>query len=494
MKPKHKLLVLLSIIVCFFIAHTAFAETVTSLQLKVETDKQEYNVGEEITYKITVSNTSDLVAKNVVVTSSIPDGLKVTSLDTKVEGNKVTWNIAKINPKSDASLEFKAMVEKKVVDPVQPPVVDPVQPPVVNTDATKVTMTGIQTKTTETAAPKTGDDTNFLGYYILLGFSTGVLTVGIRGLRKKNITKELTALFVLVLILPTFSTALAETQNEANTETVTNTYKLVINNKEYVIATTATATMEEPPAPGTVSGKISNAINGGPVEGLTLKIREGENNTTGEVVKTVTTNADGNYEAVLLEGNYTIEISGEGFITTTINITVIGNQIVGDLNGAISPVFGEGIRVVLTWGGLEESMDLDSYLNGPKANYEDGRFVVYWSDDYYIDELNEVNLDDDDTDSYGPETVTVIKHISSGFYVYGVHNYTANQIDNALSNSGAKVDVYSGNKLLYTFYVPTNTDGNVWKVFEIHNGEINSINEIVYDEDFSGDELVPTPI
>lgn len=480
MKFRIKLIVLLSFLFCFLISHTTFAED-SVLQINVTTDKQTYNEGDEVTYKLNVTNTSNLIAKNIVVTSTIPEGLKVTSPETTVEGNKVIWNLEKINPTSNANLEFKALIQK---------VENPVTPPPTNVDNTVVKPIPV-TATASSTAPTTGDDTNLLGFYVLLVFSAGILTVGIRGLKGKSVKKELTALFILALLLPSSSPVNAQPATESQIATASFSHKLVVNNKEYVVTTTVEATMEEPPAPGTVSGTISNAIDGEFVEGLTLKFRAGENNTTGEVLQTLTTNADGYYEVVLPEGTYTIEISGEGFITTTKIIQVVGEQVVGDQNTAISPVFGEGLRVVLTWGGQPE--DLDSHLNGPTA--DGNRFVVYYSNESYTDAQNEVYLDQDDTDSFGPETVTIIKHISTGTYIYGVHKYTNEEInDQALSNSGAKVEVYNGNSLLNTFYVPANQDGNLWRVFEVYNGEIHPINQIQFYEDFNNEvDLLPIP-
>src|SRR5699024_7590317 len=93
-----------------------------------------------------------------------------------------------------------------------------------------------------------------------------------------------------------------------------------------------------------------------------------------------------------------------------------------------------------------------------------------------------VNLDLDDTSSYGPETVTVLKHVTNGTYTYNVFNYSGwtvtddNKMD--LAKSSAKVEVYKGSSLVKTYNVPTNKEGNMWKVFEIVDGEIKDINRI----------------
>ena len=78
---------------------------------------------------------------------------------------------------------------------------------------------------------------------------------------------------------------------------------------------------------------------------------------------------------------------------------------------AISPVMRnlDGMRIVLNWGASPS--DLDSHLVYP-GNH------VYFSQK----EGTDANLDVDDTDSYGPETITIERKHSGERYVYAVHN------------------------------------------------------------------------
>lgn len=245
---------------------------------------------------------------------------------------------------------------------------------------------------------------------------------------------------------------------------------------------------------GTVSGQITNAVNGIGIPGATIEIRKGKNQTSGEVIETLTTDDRGNYEVELPGGNYTMSLSAEGYIASQANILAIGGEEKGDQNGTLSPdgVIDENLRIVLTWG--ENPRDLDSHLTGPKA--DGGRFHIYYSDKVYRDAKNDVNLDRDDVTSYGPETVTVINQMQMGTYTYSIHNYTGrylnenNQSD--LSNSGAKVQVYREDNLLATFNVPVNKVGNSWRVFEIVDGQIVPINQIeTIDSWHSADSFAP---
>ncbi|MDR3347702.1 MAG: hypothetical protein LBN32_03715, partial [Helicobacteraceae bacterium] len=81
---------------------------------------------------------------------------------------------------------------------------------------------------------------------------------------------------------------------------------------------------------------------------------------------------------------------------------------------ALSPVMKslDGLRVVLTWGA--KPIDLDSHL-------------VFGDNHVYFEKKGRRNakayLDVDDSDSFGPETITIQK-IEPQSYVYAVHNFS----------------------------------------------------------------------
>lgn len=140
------------------------------------------------------------------------------------------------------------------------------------------------------------------------------------------------------------------------------------------------------------------------------------------------------------------------------------------LTYAMSPVMHslDGLRVVLNWG--EQPEDLDSHFSYPDNH-------VFFSHKQGLD----ANLDVDDINSYGPETITLERKRRNETYVYAVHDYTdlASPESTALSHSDAKVFVYVGESLVRTYYVPRDRIGNLWTVFRIDgNGEFQDVNEM----------------
>jgi len=134
---------------------------------------------------------------------------------------------------------------------------------------------------------------------------------------------------------------------------------------------------------------------------------------------------------------------------------------------ALSPVMTslDGLRIVLNWG--DKPADLDSHIVFP-GNH------IYWEQKLGA----EGNLDVDDVNGFGPETITINRKHAGESYVYAVHDFTNmhSPAADALARSQAKVLVYIGQSLVRSYYVP-NQPGNLWTVFRITaDGEFQDIN------------------
>ena len=236
---------------------------------------------------------------------------------------------------------------------------------------------------------------------------------------------------------------------------------------------------------GTVHGLVNDALEGVSLEDVDVKFRKGWNNKAGSYVKNfngrdieTTTIADGTFLAFLAQGAYTVELKKEGYITTYYNVLSLRDGIENNIAMSLTPVLQEDeYRIVLSWGGTPS--DLDSHL----LYYKDGFkifHVSYNNKKAYIDGENVATLDLDDTDGFGPETITITVDadlIEDGELKYCVHNYSGGY-DN-LSASNATVRIYRGNKLIKEYSVTQNQKALVWHVFNIDSKGI----QLVYKYD-----------
>jgi 5-hydroxyisourate hydrolase-like protein (transthyretin family) len=234
---------------------------------------------------------------------------------------------------------------------------------------------------------------------------------------------------------------------------------------------------------GIIAGEIVNAFTGLPIGQANLELFPGKNSTSNQPVTTTTTNSNGQYIFNNIDaGHYTLKITRDGYISDKINVIALGGRTIDNQNGTLSPeMSADEWRIVLTWGSTPS--DLDSHITGPISGTN--RFHVYFSNENYSNGDFNANLDVDDTNSYGPETIT-LKNISNGLYRYSVHDYSNKNSSSstALSNSGAKVMVYNGGQIIREFNVPPEA-GTLWTVFEINNNMLIDKNTMSYESSVS---------
>ncbi|HIP12577.1 MAG TPA: hypothetical protein EYG73_07655 [Arcobacter sp.] len=217
---------------------------------------------------------------------------------------------------------------------------------------------------------------------------------------------------------------------------------------------------------GIINGKIINAVNSSNIANVSIEVRAGNSNTSGEVIDSTTTDSNGQYSLTLPTGNYTFNIVKSGYTSSTLNVLSIGNETTTqDLS--LSPILSSGeMRIVLRWG--DTPSDLDSHLVKKTDGVQD--YHIYYSNPT----SGADSLDRDDTDGVGPETVTISNVDTSSVYTYYVYNYSHNN-NTELKNSSATIDISYGNNTDRRANPPRaipNEDGYYWKVFEIVNGEV----------------------
>ncbi len=217
---------------------------------------------------------------------------------------------------------------------------------------------------------------------------------------------------------------------------------------------------------------LSTTVKDKRIEGASVTLQRngaqsvsGITNTSGSI--SLGTSFADNKDALLI-------VKKEGYSNLVVKCPCAG------MTYAISPVMTnlDGMRVVLSWG--EKPFDLDSHLIFPGGH-------IYFDSK----EGTDANLDVDDTDSYGPETVTISKKHFGESYIYAVQDYSNKGLPNSnyLSASKAKVFVYVGSSLVRSYSVPAGKRGNIWTVFKLNpNGEFEDINSVT-SANFNGTTL-----
>ena len=164
--------------------------------------------------------------------------------------------------------------------------------------------------------------------------------------------------------------------------------------------------------------------------------------------------------------DYTVEVTADGFIT--LEESAEGG------NYYISPIMNDDTyRAVLTWN---KECDLDAHLS--VTAHDNTEKINYYKSDIK-DENGEIiaSLDVDNETGDGPETITFNADENS-LWRFSVCSYSALKENSKLSlfEAKPKVILYQGNKLVGTYTLDKETADNVWRVFEIKNGEIKLSN------------------
>lgn len=139
---------------------------------------------------------------------------------------------------------------------------------------------------------------------------------------------------------------------------------------------------------------------------------------------------------------------------------------------SVSPMIPIGyVRVVVDWS--KKPADLDAHMEKVGAYHISFRNTKNYKERAWLDR--------DDTDGFGPETITVKKIDSKANYRFFLHNWTdkANMSSTSLSDSRAQVRVYTRKGLKQSFSVPANSAGTFWHVFDIRAGAIVPVERIV---------------
>ncbi len=191
--------------------------------------------------------------------------------------------------------------------------------------------------------------------------------------------------------------------------------------------------------------------------------------SSGEIVEG-TTKTDGSFTEELAVSKYVLIIEADGYTIEEFEVEVMTGRTYSGEQFVISSELTEGTaRVVLEWGA--QPLDLDSYLSGEDST-GDSVWVSYRQKISKSGDRVQAELDVDDMNGNGPETITI--YDLGGNYVFTVVDYL---LTGTMAQYGATVKVYLPGKSPQTITLNANSGvEDIWEVCEINNGEIRIIN------------------
>lgn len=226
---------------------------------------------------------------------------------------------------------------------------------------------------------------------------------------------------------------------------------------------------------GVLSGVVVDAMTGEGVPDAELVFAGQEDAShTGEA----STDSKGAFSVELDPDVYDVTITADGYVVETFEFEMEEDRNYSGEQFIISPELAAGsARIVLEWGA--EPQDLDSYLIGDS---DDGGsvFVSYYRKTASSGGETLAELDVDDTNGYGPETITL--YDLNGVYRYTVVDY---RLTNTLQEYGATVKVYLPGQAQPEVITVAPGAGveNIWEVFELDHGELNILNRAGDEDD-----------
>ncbi len=232
---------------------------------------------------------------------------------------------------------------------------------------------------------------------------------------------------------------------------------------------------EEPSVPNcTVAGTITNAQNGSALAAVSIAAAP----TSGAAS---TSDGAGAYSIAVQCGTstaLTFSLTGYNNLTQTVNVAS-GSK---SLNVSIVPTsFGAGAYVVtLNWGATPT--DLDTYVRFSGGSDADINYSNKGNSD--ITASPYANLDVDDTNGFGPETVRIGKASSGSDALRYTGNirYYVRALGSAFNTTETIVRLYKEGALLRTWTLDNTaaSSSGYWHVFDLAtNGTVTEVNTLV---------------
>ena len=221
---------------------------------------------------------------------------------------------------------------------------------------------------------------------------------------------------------------------------------------------------QEAPRPVNVRFELNDAqVKGRRLEGVAVSVSPVAG---GAALSSGRTGADGRWTTPLPPGAYQVSYRLEGYVPYTSESTEVredGQLVTVSLSRMLEATESSGreVRIILNWGSRPDQVkDADSHVACPCGS---GLGHVYFQNRTHEELEHEVELDVDDTDWGGPETITLTRPVP-GTYVYWVHDFSGPPA--TLGASDVVVRVVIGSQEAGEFRVFKGVTRRAWRPFK----------------------------
>ena len=197
------------------------------------------------------------------------------------------------------------------------------------------------------------------------------------------------------------------------------------------------------------------------------------------------TDADGAFRIAVRKDSLATLIAVQNLlVSNTVRIEESGTDVIRT-NCLVLAANANGVSIKLTWG--DKPRDLDSHLWTPSGAH------IYYSTKGQLASAPFANLDVDDTNSFGPEVVTLTK-LMVGTYKYAVKNFSGYS-SGPIVGSGARVELILPGGRTELFVPPATGETastNYWTLFNLTVDAQCNVTLTRTEAYASGEPTVPT--
>ena len=231
-----------------------------------------------------------------------------------------------------------------------------------------------------------------------------------------------------------------------------------------ILGLAASSAAQPAPRPLTVRFELNDAqVKGRLLEGVAVAVSPAGG---GGALSSGRTGADGRWTTQLPPGAYQVSYRLEGYVPYTSEATELredGQLVTVSLSRMLeaTEAGGREVRIILNWGSRPDQVrDADSHVACPCGA---GQGHVYYQNRTHEAGEHKVELDVDDTDWGGPETITLTRPVP-GTYLYWVHDYSGPPA--TLGASDVVVRVVIGSQEAGEFRVFRGVTRRAWRPFK----------------------------